>query len=148
MILSEVGKDYPGAEMCEIAGFVWWQGHKDQNAVHVSRYEQNLVNLIESLRKDYDASHAPFVLATGCGTAGRESFGLQIAEAQLAMNDAKKYPEFAGNVKCVGIRDFRPAVEDSPNENQGYHYFKNAGAYMEAGKSLGWAMADFLKAVK
>ncbi len=25
-----------------IAGFVFWQGHKDQNAAHASRYEQNL----------------------------------------------------------------------------------------------------------
>jgi hypothetical protein len=28
---------------CEIAGFVWWQGHKDGNPAHASRYEQNLV---------------------------------------------------------------------------------------------------------
>jgi len=27
----------------EVAGFVWWQGHKDQNAGHASRYEFNLV---------------------------------------------------------------------------------------------------------
>ncbi len=25
----------------EIAGFVWWQGHKDRNAAHAARYEQN-----------------------------------------------------------------------------------------------------------
>lgn len=147
-ILSEIGKHYPGAEKYEIAGFVWWQGHKDQNAVHAARYEGNLVNLIKSLRKDYNAPDAPFVLATGCGNPGRESFGLQIAEAQLAMNDARKHPEFAGNVKCVDIRDFWPAVEDSPNEKQGYHYYKNAGTYMEVGNSLGWAMADLLKGAK
>jgi alpha-galactosidase len=144
-ILSEIGKHYPGAEKVEIAGFVWWQGHKDQNAVHAARYEQNLVNLIKSLRKDYNAPNAPFVLATGCGNPGRESFGLQIAEAQLAMNDTKKHPEFAGNVKCVDVRDFWPAAEDSPNAKQGYHYFKNAGTYMEVGNALGWAMADLLK---
>lgn len=38
-VLSEIGKHYPGAQKYEIAGFVWWQGHKDQNPVHASRYE-------------------------------------------------------------------------------------------------------------
>ncbi len=147
-ILSEIGKHYPGAEKYEIAGFVWWQGHKDQSAVYASRYEQNLVNLIKALRKDYSAPDAKFVLAVGCGNPGRESFGLQIAQAQLAMNDAKKHPEFVGNVKCVESRDFWPAVEDSPNAKQGFHYFHNAGTYMEVGNALGWAMADLLKAGK
>ena len=143
-VLSELGKYYPGAEKYEIAGFVWWQGHKDQNKVHASRYEQNLVQLIKMLRKDYNAPNAPFVLAVGCGNPGRESFGLQIAEAQLAMNDAKKHPEFAGNVKCVESRDFWREVEVSP-KNQGYHYNRNAETYMEVGNALGWAMAELLK---
>ena len=34
----------------ELAGFVWWQGHKDGNSAHASRYEQNLVHLIRTLR--------------------------------------------------------------------------------------------------
>lgn len=143
-VLGELGKYYPGAEKYEIAGFVWWQGNKDQNAVHASRYEQNLVTLIKSLRKDFNAPKAPFVLAVGCGTPGRESFGLQIAEAQLAMNDTKKYPEFAGNVKCVETRDFWREADVSP-KNQGYHYNRNAETYMEVGNALGWAMAELLK---
>lgn len=143
-VLSELGKYYPGAEKHEIAGFVWWQGHKDQNPVHASRYEQNLVNLIKNLRKDYHAPNAPFVLAVGCGNSGRERFGLQIAEAQLAMNDTQKHPEFAGNVKCVETRGFWRDVADSP-KNQGYHYNRNAETYMEVGTALGWAMAELLK---
>jgi len=144
ILLSELGKYYPGAEQCEVAGFVWWQGHKDQNPAHASRYELNLVNLIKSLRKDFNAPNAPFVLAVGCGNPGRTSFGLQIAEAQLAMNDTKKHPEFAGNVKCVDSRDFWREADVSP-KNQGYHYNRNAETYMEVGNALGWAMADLLK---
>jgi alpha-galactosidase len=143
-VLSELGKYYPGAEKYEVAGFVWWQGHKDQNPVHASRYEQNLVNLIKCLRKDFNAPNAPFVLAVGCGNPGRTSFGLQIAEAQLAMNDAKKHPEFAGNVKCVESRDFWREADVSP-KNQGYHYNRNAETYMEVGNALGWAMAELLQ---
>jgi hypothetical protein len=143
-VLSEIGKYYPGAEKYEVAGFVWWQGHKDQNPVHAGRYEQNLVRLIQCLRKDFNAPNAPFVLAVGCGNPGRTSFGLQIAEAQLAMNDAKKHPEFAGNVKCVESRDLWREVDVSP-KNQGYHYNRNAETYMEVGNALGWAMAELLK---
>jgi alpha-galactosidase len=144
MILGEIGKHYPGAKSYQIAGFVWWQGHKDQNAAHAGRYEQNLVNLIKALRKDYDAPNAPFVLATGCGNPGRTGFGLEIANAQLAVADARKHPEFKGNVKCVESRDLWRAPEDSPNAKQDYHYFKNAGTYMEVGNVLGWGMAELL----
>jgi len=143
-VLSELGKYYPGAEKYEVAGFVWWQGHKDQNAAHASRYELNLVRLIHKLREDFKAPKAPFVLATigfdGWKLAGP---GQTIANAQLAVGDARKHPEFAGNVKCVETRDFWREVEVSP-KNQGYHYNRNAETYMEVGNALGWAMAELL----
>ena len=143
--LADLAKIYPDykSQGYEIAGFVWWQGNKDQNAVHAARYEQNLARLIPSLRKDYDAPNAKFVLATGCGFTGREGLGLQISEAQLAVGDAKKHPEFAGNVKAVDSRDLWREADVSP-KNQGYHYNRNAETYMEAGLRLGWAMAELL----
>ncbi len=140
--LAKIYPDYKG-QGYEIAGFVWWQGNKDQNAVHAARYEENLARLIPTLRKDYDAPNAKFVLATGCGNTGRESFGLQIAEAQLAIADAKKYPAHAGNVKAVDSRDLWREADVSP-KNQGYHYNRNAETYMEVGLRLGWAMAELL----
>lgn len=145
-VLRNLGKylpDYQGQGF-EVAGFVWWQGHKDQSDALASRYELNLVNLIKSLRKDFDAPQAKFVLATGCGNPGREGPGLQIAEAQLAVDGGRgKYPEFRGNVKAVDTRDFWRDAEVSP-ANQGYHYNHNAETYMETGLSLGWAMVELL----
>ena len=143
--LTNLAKIYPGyqGQGYEIAGFVWWQGNKDQNAVHAARYEQNLARLIRQLRKDYAAPNAKFVLATGCGFTGREGFGLQISEAQLAIADAKKHPQFAGNVQVVDSRDLWREASVSP-KNQGYHYNRNAETYMEVGLGLGWAMADLL----
>jgi alpha-galactosidase len=141
--LAKIYPDYKG-QGYEIAGFVWWQGHKDQNPVHASRYEQNLVRLIQSLRKDYNAPNAKFVLATGCGNPGRAGLGLQIAEAQLAVGDAKRYPQFVGNVKAVDSRDLWREAEVSP-KNQGYHYNRNAETFMEVGLRLGWAMAGLLR---
>ena len=143
--LARICPDYQ-RQGYEIAGFVWWQGHKDHfSSVYADRYEFNLVNLIKQLRKDYHAPAAKFVLATGCGNPGRTGLGLQIAEAQLALGDAKKHPEFAGNVKCIDSRCFWPQAKDSPNPRQDYHYYHNAETYMEVGLRLGWAMADLIQ---
>jgi hypothetical protein len=145
--LKTIAKWYPGYkdQGYEIAGFVWWQGHKDTgSAAHASKYEENLERLIESLRKDYDAPKAKFVLATGCGNPGIEGLGKKIAEAQLAVGDAKKYPKFAGNVKALDTRDLWREADVSP-KNQGYHYNRNAETYVETGLRLGWAMAELLK---
>jgi alpha-galactosidase len=70
--------------------------------------------------------------------------GLTVANAQLAVSDPKKHPEFVGNVKTVEARDFWRDVEVSP-ANQGYHYNRNAETYMEVGLALGRAMAELLK---
>jgi alpha-galactosidase len=130
----------------EIAGFVWFQGHKDTGSdVTAARYEQNLVNLIKALRKDFNAPNAPFVVATGCGNPGREGNDLTVAEAQLAVDgDKGKYPEFKGNVKSVDIRDFWPDVAKSP-KNQSFHYHQNAGTYMQIGEAMGKGMVELLK---
>lgn len=144
--LTNLAKIFPGyqGQGYEIAGFVWWQGNKDSyNAVHAAHYEQNLARLIPRLRKDYAAPDAKFVLATGCGFTGREGTGRQIAEAQLAIGDAKKHPKFAGNVKSVDQRDLWREANVSP-KNQGYHYNRNAETYLETGLRLGWAMAELL----
>lgn len=146
-VLKDLEKYYPGykGQGFEVTGFVWWQGHKDQSAALAGRYEQNLVRLIKTLRKDFDSPNAKFVLATGCGNPGTESFGKQIAEAQLAVDgDKGKYPEFKGNVKAVDTRDLWREADVSPT-NQGYHYNHNAETYYETGERLGRAMAKLLK---
>ncbi|MEZ5965496.1 MAG: sialate O-acetylesterase [Planctomycetota bacterium] len=128
----------------EVAGFVWWQGHKDQNPAHAGRYEKNLVCLINCLRAEFKAPRAPFVLATiafnGWKLSGE---GATIADAQLAVSDKGKHPEFADNVRTVEARDFWRDAADSPR-NQGYHYNRNAETYMAVGNALGRAMAELL----
>ena len=129
----------------EVAGFIWFQGHKDQGEPAASRYEQNLVNLIKALRKDFDVPNAPFLVSTGCGDPGRQGPGLKIAEAQLAVDgDTGKYPEFKGNVNSVDVRNVLPDPAKSP-KNQDFHYHQNAGAYMELGEAMGKGMLELLK---
>lgn len=144
-ILANIGEYYPGAQDYEVAGFVWWQGHKDQNAAHASRYEQNLVHLIKTLRRDFNAPQAKFVLATiAFGGWDLKGPGLAVAQAQLAVSEETgKYPEFEGNVKTVEARDFWRDKSVSPT-GAGHHYNHNAETYMDVGNALGWAMADLL----
>ena len=146
-VLDNLPEFFPSYENqgYEIAGFAWWQGHKDQNAAHASRYELNLVHLIKSLRKEFKAPKAPFVIATiAFGGKDLNGHGLTVANAQLAVGgDRGKYPEFAGNVKAVDARGFWRDKSVSPS-GQGYHYNHNAETQMEVGNALGQAMAELL----
>jgi len=144
-VLANIGEYYPGAKSYEVAGFVWWQGHKDQNPAHASRYEQNLVHLIKTLRKDFNAPDAKFVLATiAFGGWDLKGPGLTVANAQLAVSgETGKYPEFKGNVKTVEARDFWRDKSVSPS-GAGYHYNHNAETYMLVGDALGRGMVQLL----
>lgn len=131
----------------EVAGFVWWQGHKDGgNAAHAGRYELNLAHLIRTLRDEFKVPRAPFVIAT-IGFDGWKMSGnqLAVANAQLAVSgDKGKYPEFAGNVLTVETRDFWKDASISPR-NQGFHYNGNAETYMLVGDALGKGMVKLLE---
>jgi hypothetical protein len=123
----------------EIAGFVWFQGHKDKN-VPQAVYEKHLVNLIKDLRKEFKTPKMPAVVATvGFGGMDMEPGHSMTWEAQMAVGDKKQYPEFAGNVASVDTRGFWRSRAESPT-NTGYHYNHNAETYILTGDALGRAM--------
>ena len=143
-VLADIGKYYPGAKKYEVAGFFWWQGAKDQNPNHAERYEVHLVELIKSLRKDFDAPNAPFVIATLGIKDGKlgDSPTDKIVAAQLAVDgrgDNPKYKEFKGNVATVDTRKFYGG--GSANS----HYDGNGEFYMQVGDEMGKAMVELLK---
>lgn len=156
-VLAKFDEKYPQwkGRGYEIAGFGWWQGHKDggeqgkgKAGVHAQRYEQNLVHLIKTLRKEFNAPNAPFVVAT-CGFNGGEgwepgSSADTIFKAQMAVSDPAKHPEFAGNVFSVDTRSFYRAPEISPR-NQSFHYHGNAETYMLVGEAMGKAIVNAQK---
>jgi hypothetical protein len=139
--LAELDKHYPGATKAEVAGFFLWQGEKDAgNPVHANHYEQNLVNFIKSVRKDFNAPNAKFVLATmGEATPDRTDNTGIILKAQQAVSDAAKHPEFKGNVATVYTHDMAQGGGGNG------HYGGNSEVYMDVGEAMGKAMVELLK---
>jgi len=139
-ILAEIQTYYPDATEYEVVGFFYWQGDKDRyNAGHATRYEQNLVRLIEALREDFDAPDAKFVCATlGQTERGAEGNEGLILNAQLAVSDPEQYPEHEGNVATV----YTHPISQGGASNG--HYGGNARTYMDVGEAMGKAMVELL----
>jgi len=128
----------------EVAGFCWWQGHKDKG-MSQRYYERHLVNLIKDFRKEFDAPDAKFAVAT-VGFEGKNMSRAykQILKAQMAVSDYKKYPKFKGNVASIDIREFWRGTSVSP-KSSGSHYNLNAETYTLVGDALGKAMVEMVK---
>ncbi len=145
--LDNIDKIVPGykGQGYEIAGFVWWQGHKDSGTEEsIAEYEKHLVNMINDVRKEFKVPKMPAVVATvGFGGHNMADKFVRILEAQMAVGDPQKHPEFAGNVASVDTRDFWREVDESPT-NQDYHYNRNAETYVLVGDALGRAMVKLL----
>ena len=142
-VLAELDMYYPGATRYEVAGFFWWQGDRDsRRAALASRYEKNLVRLIQQLRRDFDAPAAKFVCATlGQTEKGDVDNGGKILDAMFAVDgDSGKYPEFEGNVAAVYSRPL------SKGGSSGGHYGGNAETYMNVGEAMGRAMVRLMTA--
>ena len=140
-VLSELDKYYPGATRYEVAGFFWWQGDRDSRSEALSaRYEQNLVLLINQLRREFEAPHANFVCAS-LGQTSKEDTGngRKILDAMLAVDGSSgKYPKFKGNVAAVYSHPL------SKGGSSGSHYGGNAETYMNVGEAMGEAMVELL----
>ena len=145
--LDNIDKVVPGykGQGYEIAGFAWFQGHKDSGtAQSIAEYEKHLVNLINDVRKEFDKPKLPVVVATvGFGGHNMQDKFLRILKAQMAVGDAKQHPEYARTVASIDTRDFWREVDESPT-NQDYHYNRNAETYMLIGDALGRAMVGLI----
>jgi len=145
--LSNIEKIVPGYRGAgyEIAGFVWFQGHKDSFSEQlIAGYEQNLVNLINDVRKEFEVPKLPCVVATvGFGGNNMSEKFRRILKAQMAVGDAARHPEYSGTVATVDTRKFWREVDQSP-KNQDYHYNRNAETYLLIGDAMGRSMVRLL----
>ncbi len=136
--IDQIVPNYRG-QGYEIAGFVWFQGHKDKN-VPKAEYEMHLVHLIRDLRKEFKTPEMPVVVGTvGFSGMDMEPGHFVTWEAQMAVGDPNQHPEFVGKVASVDTRPFWRSRGESPT-NTGYHYNHNAETYVLTGDALGRAM--------
>jgi len=142
--LTEVNRFCPdfAGRTPELAGMIWCQGIADsQSPSQSAAYEKNLAALIRDVRKDLQAPALPIVVAAvGFGGTNMNVNTTKIFEAQMAVGDSAKYPEFAGNVKSVDTRSFVRLSKGQPS-----CYYENAETFLEMGEALGQAMAELLK---
>lgn len=141
-VLADIGKHYPEATKFEVAGFFWWQGEKDAGSeAHSVRYEENLVHLIKTLRTEFNAPNAKFVMATlGEAVKGGGGNTEKVFDAMMAVDGKSgKYPDFKGNVATVYTHDM--ARGGSGNG----HYGGDTRVYMDVGLAMGQAMVELLK---
>ncbi|MFT4547517.1 MAG: hypothetical protein ACI9MB_001464 [Verrucomicrobiales bacterium] len=137
-VLENLEDNLPGykGQGYEMAGFFWWQGHKDKG-MPKEKYEEFLGELIKDLRTEFDAADdTPFVTATVAFNGQNLGPWKGVFEAQMAVGDPKQHPEFKGNVASVDIRDIGGG---------GFHYGENGATYAKVGDRMGRAMAKLLK---
>ncbi|MGB6220274.1 sialate O-acetylesterase [Haloferula sp.] len=144
--LKKYFPDYAGNGY-EIVGFGWHQGWNDRiNQDAVDAYEDNMVRFVKDIRKDLGIENLPFVIAnTGIGgwdiPARYKAKTEKHMEAQLALADAEKHPEFKGNVAGVETRDFQRSLEESPSK-QGFHWMRNWETYYLIGDGMAEALLE------
>ena len=141
-ILKELNKYYPDAKDYEVAGFIWWQGDKDmRDAGHASRYETNLVSLVKSLRKDFNAPKAAFVTASLGQTNEDDTTSGHgvILHAMKTFASGKYKSELGDNLGFVYTHPL------SLGSSSSGHYGGNAQTYMNVGLALGEEMVEQLK---
>lgn len=144
-VLENFDKQFPHwkGRGYQIEGFGWWQGDKDRyNEGHALQYEKNLVHLIKTLRREFKAPNAKFVVATLGQTAKDTAQGNEklILEAQLAVDgNTGNYAEFKGNVATVYTH---PLSQGGASNS---HYNGNAQTYMDVGLAMGEAMVELSK---
>ena len=138
--LDNLDDYYPGAKDYEVAGFFWWQGDKDmRNAAHFEKYEENLIQLIKSLRKDFDAPGARFVTASlGQTQKGSQGGDGKILDAMEAVAKSDE-PDLKGKVGFVYSHPLSRGGSSSG------HYGGNPETYMNVGEAMGEAMVELLK---
>lgn len=141
--LNNLERVYPGyaGQKAVLAGLVWFEGIKDAHSDSMAEdYRKHLPNLIRDLRKDLKAPTLPVgVAAIGFGGENMNADTLKVFEAQMAVGNPNKHPEFAGNVKSVDTRGFYRPAERSPG-GQAWCYNNNAETFLLIGEAQARAM--------
>ena len=141
LMIAQVHEALAGMSEHELAGFVWYQGWNDgvNPKTAVPEYEQNLVHLINDVRRDLKSSKLPVIIGglTGPWVAAPAKWA-KLRQAQAAAANRLE------NALFVPTHDFVRKPEDSPNPSHGHHEFGNAETYFLVGDALGNGMLKLL----
>jgi len=165
--LPDIIPGYDGNKGYELVGFFWNQGLSDAGEQYSAEYEQNLVNLINDLRKDLDEPDMKTVIGL-TGNWGRGVKYLKESHAhyrkkhpdfteeksneriswlqrvQQAQIYASKRPEFEGTVATAETRDFwRPRATYGGHGTE-EHWMANGESYWLIGEAMALEMVDLL----
>jgi hypothetical protein len=144
--LANLEKEFPAAKGRghELAGLVWYHGWNDgvDPRTAIPEYEQNLVNLIQDVRRDLEAPALP--VAIGELTGPWVEAPPEWTKLREAQKTAASRPELGANVIFVPTHEFVRKPEDSPNPGHGHHEFGNAETYFLVGDALGKGMLKVL----
>lgn len=136
--LERAYPDYAGQGV-ELAGLFWLHGEADSKwDSKAADYEKHLANLIRDLRRDLKAPKLPVVVAALSASGKMRELQQQVFDAQMAVGDAQKHPEFADNVISIDTRPMARSVDQSPGGRD--RYKAHAGTYLEIGQAMAEAM--------
>ncbi len=133
--------EYAGQEL-ELGGLVWMHGIADSmSESKAASYETNLANLIRDLRRDLDAPKLPVVVVAMAKSGGAmNAKEKMVFDAQMAVGNTEKYPEFNGNVISIDTRPFCRPREMSPGGRD--RFIGNAESYLEIGEAIARALFE------
>jgi hypothetical protein len=125
----------------EIAGFVWQQGWNDMCTKEaIPEYADNLVNLVNDVRKEFNAPNLPVVVGE-LGNGGPAKGPGAMADFRAAQRDGTRRLSHARFVETTSMA--RPP-ELSPNTGHGHHWCGNAESYFLIGNALAEGMISLL----
>ncbi|MEM7479226.1 MAG: sialate O-acetylesterase [Planctomycetota bacterium] len=139
--IDQVPEEFPQwkGRKARLAGFVWQQGWNDMvDSEATTEYAQNLVHLIQDIRKEFGDPDLPVVVGE-LGNMGVDA-GESILRFRLQQRLGAGDPLLGGNVAFVATSSFARAKENSPNIGHGHHWFGNAESYLLVGEALGKSM--------
>ncbi|WP_395748287.1 sialate O-acetylesterase [Prosthecobacter sp.] len=145
--LKDMGWEFPelAGRDYEVAGFGWHQGWQDGGEKAMAEeYEANMADLIHDVRKEFGAGIAVVIANSGFFGDKLSGIRLEVLNAQNAMADGARHPEFKGNVAVVDTRPMWRERTVSPS-NFDFHWNHNGFTHYEMGAEMGAAMLKMLK---
>ncbi len=141
---EELPRIYPehAGRGAELAGFLWFQGMDDGMwDSKANDYEALLANFIRDIRKEFKSPNLPVVVGALAEAGGKMVPNKQkVFDAQMAVGDPTKYPEFKGSVHSIDTRPMAYPVAECPGGRDRYN--GHAASYLKIGEAMGKAMIE------